>query len=213
MFITFEGLDGSGKTTQIRLLTAYLRNQGHDVILTREPGGTAIGDQVRDVLHTLENAEMHPRTELLLYNASRAQLVEQVIKPNLKAGTIVLCDRFTDSTLAYQGYGHGLDLPTLRTILDFATAGLKPDRTIYLDIDVADGLQRRRQAAHQGEEWNRLDALDVAFHQRVQQGYQALIQADPARWVVVDALGPEAEIQARIRAALHPLLEAHQAGE
>ena len=206
MFITFEGLDGSGKTTQIHLLTAYLRNQGYDVILTREPGGTPIGDQIREVLHTLKNAEMHPRTELLLYTASRAQLIEQVIKPHLKSGTIVLCDRFVDSTLAYQGYGHGLELALLRTILEFATGGLKPDLTMYMDISVADGLKRRRKAASQGEEWNRLDALASEFHERVWQGYQALIAEDPARWQVINALGSESAIQDRIRAALAPHL-------
>lgn len=206
MLITFEGLDGSGKTTQIHLLTAYLRNQGYDVILTREPGGTAIGDQIREVLHSLKNAEMHPRAELLLYTASRAQLVAQVMKPNLKSGTIVLCDRFIDSTLAYQGYGHGLDLNILRTILDFATDGTKPDYTMYLDISVEEGLRRRKKAASQGEEWNRLDALATEFHQRVRHGYQSLIAADPERWLVVNALGTEAEIQERIRQTLMPHL-------
>lgn len=206
MFISFEGLDGSGKTTQIRLLTDYLRNQGFDVILTREPGGTAIGDQIREVLHSLENAEMHPRTELLLYTASRAQLVEQVIKPHIKSGTIVLCDRFIDSTLAYQGYGHGLDLTLLHTILNFATSGVKPDCTVYLDISVEDAMLRRKKAATQGEEWNRLDALAEEFHGRVWAGYQELIKNDPERWVVVDALGTEKVIQERLWKALLPYI-------
>lgn len=206
MLITFEGLDGSGKTTQIHLLAAYLRNQGHDVILTREPGGTAIGDQIREVLHSLKNAEMHPRAELLLYTASRAQLVSQVIKPNLQAGTIVLCDRFIDSTLAYQGYGHGLDLDLLHTILDFATDGTHPHRTVYLEVSVEEGLNRRKKGASQGEEWNRLDALAAEFHERVSHGYQQLIAAEPGRWLVVDAVGAEQDIQARIRSALLPHL-------
>ena len=202
MFITFEGLDGSGKTTQIQLLTEFLRNQEYDVVATREPGGTAIGDQIRDILHSLNNDEMHPRTELLLYTASRAQLIEQVIKPHLQNHTIVLSDRFVDSTLAYQGFGHKLDLEVLRTILNFATGGLAPDMTIYMDIPVEEGLKRRRKAADDGEEWNRLDALDFEFHKRVYAGYQALAAQEPERWVKIDALGSEAEIQQRIQDVL-----------
>ncbi|MCI0713273.1 MAG: dTMP kinase [Chloroflexi bacterium] len=207
MFITFEGLDGSGKTTQIQLLTAFLRNQGYDVVATREPGGTAIGDQIREILHSLKNDEMHPRTELLLYTASRAQLIEQVIKPHLQANAIVLSDRFVDSTLAYQGYGHRLDLNVLRTILNFATGGLTPDVTIYMDISVEEGLKRRRRAADDGEEWNRLDALALAFHKRVYAGYQILVAEEPERWVQIAALGSEVEIHQQIRDALLPRLK------
>lgn len=207
MFITFEGLDGSGKTTQIQLLAAYLREQGYSVLQTREPGGTDIGNQIREVLHALKNEGMHPRTELLLYTASRAQLVAEVIRPRLAAGEIILSDRYIDSTLAYQGYGRGLDLNTLRQILDFATEGLKPDVTVYLDISAEGGLERRQKAASQGEEWNRLDALALEFHQRVHAGYQALIQADPQRWLVVEANGDIEDIQKRIRERLFPLLQ------
>lgn len=207
MFITFEGIDGSGKTTQLQLLATFLRDQGYNVIATREPGGTAIGDQIREILHSLKNEEMHPRTELLLYTASRAQLIEQVIKPNLQADTIVLSDRFIDSTLAYQGYGHQLDLDILRTILNFATGGLFPDLTIYMNISVEEGLKRRRKAAKRGEEWNRLDALELEFHHRVYAGYQALIAEEPDRWVEIDALGSEMEIQQRIRDAILPYLK------
>lgn len=207
MFITFEGLDGSGKTTQIQLLTEFLRNQGYEVVPTREPGGTAIGDQIREILHSLKNDEMHPRTELLLYTASRAQLIEQVIKPHLQANKIVLSDRFVDSTLAYQGYGHKLDLNVLRTILNFATGGVTPDMTIYMDISVEQGLKRRRRAADDGEEWNRLDALALEFHKRVYDGYQALVAEEPQRWVRIDALGSEAEIQRQIQNVLLPRLK------
>jgi dTMP kinase len=206
LFITFEGLDGSGKTTQIQLLASYLREQGYSVLQTREPGGTDIGNQIREVLHALKNEGMHPRTELLLYTASRAQLVAEVIRPRLAAGEIILSDRYIDSTLAYQGYGRDLDLNTLRQILDFATEGLKPDVTVYLDISAEGGLERRQKAASQGEEWNRLDALALEFHQRVHAGYKTLIQADPQRWLVVEAKGDIDDIQQRIRARLSPLL-------
>ncbi|MBI5931945.1 MAG: dTMP kinase [Chloroflexi bacterium] len=206
MFITFEGLDGSGKTTQIQLLAGALREQGYTVTQTREPGGTDIGDQIREVLHTLKNEGMHARTELLLYTASRAQLVAEVIRPRLAADEIILSDRYIDSTLAYQGYGRGLDLDALRLILDFATEGLKPDLTVYLDISPEGGLERRQNAAKQGEEWNRLDALALEFHQRVHVGYQALIQAESNRWVVIEATGAVEIIQERIQQAVFPRL-------
>ncbi len=200
MFITFEGPDGSGKTTQVTLLADYLRAAGYPVFATREPGGTPIGDQIRAVLHDLRNAQMHPRTEILLYAASRAQLVAQEIGPRLAAGEIVLCDRYADSTLAYQGYGRGLDLPTLRTILQFATGGLQPDLTFYLDISAEEGLRRRQQAAQAGAEWNRLDAESLAFHQRVREGYLTLIAAEPSRWVHLNGEAEREAIQTQIRA-------------
>jgi len=184
LFITFEGPDGSGKTTQFKRLADHLRDRGCDVLAVREPGGTSIGEQIRDVLHSLANKEMQPRTEILLYCASRAQLVGQVIRPHLQSGGIVVCDRYADSTLAYQGYGHGLDLPTLRTILDFATGGLRPDITFYLDINAEEGLKRRKAG---GGEWNRMDNLPVEFHRRVRTGYLEMVAQEPARWVVIDA--------------------------
>lgn len=196
MFITFEGPDGSGKTTQVKWLADYLSRRGCDVLAVREPGGTPIGEQVRDVLHSLANREMQPRTEILLYCASRAQLVGQVIRPRLQSGGIVLCDRYADSTLAYQGYGRGLDLPTLRTILDFCTSGLKPDITFYLDIDAERGLNRRKVG---GGEWNRMDDLAVEFHRRVRAGYLEMVAHEPARWQVVDAARPEETIAKEIR--------------
>lgn len=202
MFITFEGPDGSGKTTQIKHLLDYLHDQGYPVFQTREPGGTPIGDQIRAVLHDLKNEGMHPHTEILLYAASRAQLVAQEIRPRLAEGEIVVCDRYADSTLAYQGYGHGLDLPTLRTILRFATGGLQPDLTLYLDITAEEGLRRRQHAAAGGEEWNRMDAQSLDFHRRVREGYHALIAEDPGRWVCIAAGGELDAIQARIRDAV-----------
>jgi dTMP kinase len=208
VFITFEGPDGSGKTTQVPLLVDDLRERGYRVFQTREPGGTPIGDQIRAVLHDLKNAGMDPRAEILLYAASRAQLVAQEIRPRLAAGEIVVCDRYADSTLAYQGYGHELDLAALRAILTFATGGLKPDLTLYLDITPEEGLKRRQRAAKSGAEWNRMDALSLDFHRRVRVGYLALIAEDPARWVNIPASGERAAIQAQIRAAVAERLPA-----
>lgn len=195
MFITFEGPDGSGKSTQAALLLEFLRQHGYNVVLTREPGGTEIGDQIRTILSDLNNVRMHPRTETLLFLAARAQIVEQVILPSLAAGAIVLCDRYADSTLAYQGYGHRHDLSQIQTLLDFATGGLQPDLTLLLDIDVEVGLQRRAQ----GGQWNRLDAYYVDFHHRVRQGYHQLAKADPDRWVLIEAALPPSHVQAAIR--------------
>jgi dTMP kinase len=146
----------------------------------------------------LENQGLHPRTEILLFLAARAQLVEQVIKPALSAGKVVLCDRYGDSTLAYQGYGHGLDLSMLRSMLAFATDQLKPDLTLLLDLDVETGLQRKRKEA----EWNRLDAYEVAFHQRVRAGYLELCAQEPERWRVIDAGAPKEAVQLAMREAV-----------
>lgn len=183
MFITLEGPEGSGKSTQIKRLAKRLELMGFPVITTREPGGTPIGDQIRQVLVRMENKELHPRTEILLFLAARAQLVEQLIKPALQDGKIILCDRYGDSTLAYQGYGHGLDLEKLRQMLDFATDHLKPDLTILLDLDVKLGLMRKKAE----DEWNRLDAYEVVFHERVREGYLNLAREEPDRWRIVDA--------------------------
>ena len=199
MFITLEGPEGSGKTSQVPLLAEFLRQQGREVITTREPGGTAIGDQIRTVLTTLGNTAMQPRTEILLFLAARAQLVQQLIQPALAEGKTVLCDRYGDSTLAYQGYGHELDLEQLRMLLRFATGGLEPDLTLLLDIDVEAGLRRK---LYSGSEWNRLDAYAVAFHQRVRQGYQALVKDEPQRWVVIDASQPPEMVQLALRRAV-----------
>ena len=163
--------------------------------MTREPGGTAIGDQIRRVLTDLGNTPMHPRTELLLFSASRAQLCHEVIRPHLQAGGMVVSDRFYDSTFAYQGYGHRLDLEALRHITTFATGGLVPDLTLLLDLPAQDGLLRRKKHG----EWNRLDAYDLPFHERVRQGFLALGAADVQRWVTVDATRPAEEVQADIR--------------
>ena len=198
MFITFEGPEGSGKTTQIPQIKQYLQGAGYRVFCTREPGGTSIGDQIREVLLANRNTEMHPRSEILLFQASRAQLVEQEIKPRLARGEIVLCDRYADSTLAYQGYGHGVDLEQLGNIVNFATSGLKPNLTLFLDLDVEAGLARRQKDGGV----NRLDAFELTFHQRVRNGYHALAAAEPARWVVIDAAQSPEQVQQDLRAAI-----------
>ncbi len=183
MFITLEGPEGSGKTSHIPYLVEYLREKGYIVFPTREPGGTSIGEQIREVIHDLKNVEMHPRTETLLYQAARAQIVEQVIKPRLAAGEIVISDRYFDSTIAYQGYGHQQDLEQVRSLVKYATAGLIPDLTILLDLDIKIGLGRKRK----DNEWNRLDAYTIEFHQRVRNGYLEMVKQEPKRWVVVNA--------------------------
>ena len=203
MFITLEGPEGSGKSSQLPDLAEFLSGQGWDVLTTREPGGTPIGDQIRQILMRLDNQELHPCTEILLFLASRAQLVEQVIKPALREGKLVLCDRFGDSTLAYQGYGHGLNLDTLRIMLDFATDKLKPDLTLLLDVDVETGLQRKRKE----DEWNRLDAYALAFHQRVREGYHELCRQEPERWRVIDAMQPKEAVQLALRQAVMQFLQ------
>lgn len=204
-FITFEGGEGSGKTTQIRLLAAWLTEQGYDVLTTREPGGTRIGDAIRALLLDPSYTEMRPETEILLFSAARAQIVGQVIRPHLARGGIVLCDRFADSTLAYQGYGRQLDLETLRQITSFATGNLVPDLTICLDLPVEVGLQRKRGGDR--AEWTRMEQEQIAFHERVRRGFLALAAAEPQRWLVLDATRPAEEIQATIRQRVAKYLE------
>ncbi len=199
MFITLEGPDGSGKTLQIHLLQEFLTGRGYRVFCGREPGDTSIGEQIRKILMDHRNSSMHPRTETLLFCAARAQLVEEVLKPHLAQGEIVLLDRYADSTLAYQGYGHQNDLELIRKLLDFATGGLKPDLTFLLDIDSKTGLERRQNG---GGEWNRLDAYVLQYHQRVRQGYLTIAQADPARWKIVDASQAPDMVQSELQKLL-----------
>jgi dTMP kinase len=207
LFITFEGPEGSGKTTQIELLKSYLEEKGYPVLATREPGGTSIGNQIRAILLDPRNTEILPASEALLFSAARAQIVNQVIRPHLMQGSIVLCDRYADSTLAYQGYGHGLELETLHAITALATAELKPDLTVYLDIDVEEGL-RRKLAAHKANnsEWNRIDRQEMAFHRRVRGGYLKMAAQEPDRWLVIDATQPLKTIQSLIRARVEAKL-------
>ena len=182
-FITLEGPEGGGKTHQAARLVDYLKKRGFNALLTREPGGTPISDQIRQVLGNLGNTAMDPRTEFLLFSAARAQHVQQVIQPHLDGGGVVVCDRYFDSSLAYQGFGHRLDLATLREVTRFATSGLIPNLTLLLDLPVEQGLERRQR----GGNWNRLDAYALEFHERVRQGYARLAADEPERWVMVDA--------------------------
>lgn len=198
-FITFEGPEGCGKSTQLRLLASWLLARGVEPIVTREPGGTRIGEQVRALLHNPDHTEMTAETEILLYSAARAQHVAQVIRPALEAGKIVLCDRFYDSTFAYQGHGRGLSMEALRQITTFATRGLAPDLSLYLDVPPEVGLRRRETG---GEEMNRLDRETLAFHQRVREGYLALLKEEPSRWRTIDATGSIDEVQTAVRSVV-----------
>lgn len=227
-FVTLEGPEGAGKSTQLRLLVEWLRGRGVEPVVTREPGGTATGDRIREALFgpyaegeqeanvqtvTESNARAHeakagrqpnphhilPLTEALLMNAARAQHVQELLRPALEAGKLVLCDRYADATLAYQGYGHGLDLAMLRQLIAIASDGLQPDRTIYLDVPAKVGLERKLLAHGRGAELNHLDRMDLAFHERVIAGYRQLIAAEPMRWHVVDATKSLDDVQAELR--------------
>jgi dTMP kinase len=202
LFITFEGPDGSGKTTQARLLAEYLQSRGTPVLHTREPGGTAISEQIRDVVLSNRNQSIQHETEALLFSAARAQIVAELIRPALAARKIVICDRYADSTMAYQGYGLGLDLDALRAITRFATGGLVPDLTFYIDVPAEVGLARR----HRGET-NRLDQKDLAYHAKVRDGFLKMARAEPQRWVVIDGTRSVEQVQRDVRARLEPKLE------
>ena len=199
-FVTFEGGEGSGKTTQLKTLLGYLRSVGRDVVETRDPGGTAIGNQIRGLLLDGENARMDSLTELLLYEASRAQLVQEVVQPVLAAGRILLCDRFTDSTVAYQGYGRGLDLDLIGRLNASATRGIRPDLTFFLDLDPIVGLERvKRRLVPSRASRDRLEGEALAFHERVRQGFRALAATEPERVIALDAVQSLLELAAEIR--------------
>lgn len=187
MFITFEGTEGSGKSLQARLLVERLREQQLPVLASHEPGGTPLGDQLRQLVLLRDDLGVEPRAEALLMCASRAQLVEKVILPALERGVVVVCDRFADSTLVYQGAGRGLDMQTLAAVISFATAGLQPDMTILLDLPVELGLARKHA---QQAGLNRFEAEALAFHARVQAGYHTLARNEPARWHCYDGRAP-----------------------
>ncbi|MFA5821440.1 MAG: dTMP kinase [Thermodesulfovibrionales bacterium] len=190
-FISFEGIEGTGKSTQAKLLQQSLLGLGYEVILTEEPGGTLISLRIREILLSVDHTNMKPLTELLLYNAARAQHIEEVILPALNRGAVVITDRFTDSTFAYQGYGRGIDLDLLESIDKIATNGLRPDMTMLLDLDVETGLKRNRRI----NKTDRLELEDVEFHQRVRKGYHELAAKEPERIKVLDASGGIEELK------------------
>ena len=199
MFITFEGPDGSGKTLQMKPTAEFLEEYGYKVYSAREPGGTEIGDQVRNILMRMENKSMLPRTETLLFCAARAQLVEEIIRPHLEDGWVVLLDRYADSTLAYQGFGHENDIGLIRKVLDFATGGLTPNLTFLFDLEPKIGLQRRQKG---GGEWNRMDAYQLEYHKRVRQGYMEMAKENPKRWQIIDASQNPDMVQSSIKKSL-----------
>ncbi len=208
IFITFEGTEGSGKSTQIQLLAERLRKLNRVVQLLREPGGTPIGEEIRHTLqHSAQNQAMSPETELLLMNASRAQLVRQVIRPALVAGEVVLSDRFYDSTTAYQAYGRGLDADFVRAVIDFAIGETRPHLTLLLELPLALS-EARRQIRQTGKpiQRDRIEAADRHFFERVEAGYQAIAAAEPQRVKVIDAAQTIETIQALIWNSVNPLL-------
>lgn len=204
LFITFEGTDGAGKTTQIQRLSTELRQTGYDICLTREPGGTPISEQIRDMLLNPDHGEMAATTELLLYAASRAQHVSEIIKPALESGKIVISSRFADAMVVYQGYGRGLDLERINRLNRIATDGVTPDVTFVLDLPVEIGLQRVQESRGG---LDRLEREKIDFHQRLRDGYRALAEQEPQRLKLVDAQASPEQVYAQIEAAIQPLLQ------
>ena len=207
LFITFEGGEGSGKSVQARALYKKLAQLSIPALLTHEPGGTLFGRKLGRWLKWTDDADISPLTELLLFNASRGQLSTKVIQPNLESGVTVICDRYADSTTAYQGYGRGLDLAMVKAVNTAATQGLKPDLTILLDMPAEAGLDRKR-----GSKQDRFEQEDMAFHQRVHEGYLKLAANDPQRWLVIDATQPKGKISEIIWQRVSQLLSSHDKG-
>lgn len=205
IFITFEGPDGAGKTTQLNLLANYLKQVGYKVLSTREPGGTPLAEGIRRLLLSPWEEEIYGLTEVFLYAASRVQHIKEKILPALAEGKVVLCDRFTDSTLAYQGYGRGIELELLYRLNDLATGGLKPTVTLLLDLPPEEGL-RRGKKGEEGIVKDRLEQEDLAFHHRVREGFLALARQEPERIKVIDARQSVEKVFAEVLAAVSPWL-------
>ena len=194
IFITMEGPDGSGKTTQIELLKKYLESKGYDIVITREPGGTAISEAIREIILNPDYKEMSHMTELLLYAAARAQLVNQVIKPALEEGKAVICDRFVESSAVYQGIGRGLGVGTVYEVNSYALGDVKPKLTIFMDLDAEEGIKRKKNQT----ELDRMEMEDLSFHKRVVEGYRQLADLYPERIVPISATLPIEEIHSMI---------------
>ena len=206
-FITFEGGEGCGKSTQIRLLAERLRAAGREVLLTREPGGTALAEKIRSLVREESDDPPNSRAETLLFIASRAQVVESVIRPALASGTWVLCDRFADSTFAYQGYGRGLDLDELKRINSFATGGLEPDRTILLNVSPEISVKRMRaREAVTNTDADRMEKAGDGFHARLKQGFLEIAAAEPKRFAVIQADGSVEEVAEAVWNSIQPML-------
>ena len=204
-FITFEGTEGGGKSTQINLLAARLRERGMTVRTLREPGSTPVGEEIRHTLqHSAQNQAMTAEAELLLMNASRAQLVREVIRPALHAGEIVLCDRFYDSTVAYQGYGRGLDLETVRRVIAFAVGDTRPDLTIVLHVPI--DVSEARRKARESKQRDRMEELDRKFFERVEAGFKAIAAAEPKRVRVLDATESIERVQEQLWSLVLPVV-------
>jgi dTMP kinase len=206
LFITFEGSEGCGKSTQAKALWRKLYRMGIPALLTHEPGGTALGNQLRHVLKKGQQDKISPLAELFLFAACRIQLVTEVIRPNLQQGKAVICDRFADSTTVYQGYGRGLDLETVRKINELATQGIKPNLTIWLDIPTQKGLGRKQYSTN-----DRFESEDIAFHDKIRDGYLKLAAEEPERWLVIDATLPKARIGKIIWDKVNQQLQAEKA--
>lgn len=198
IFVTIEGIDGSGKSTHVERLRTALENRGHTVLQLREPGGTAIGESIRQILLSRKNDGMTVEAELLLFEAARAQLVRDVIEPALAAGTIVLSDRFMDSTVAYQGYGRGMDLELIERLNAFAVGSCRPDLTILLDVETGEAARRVGKRA----ETDRMDGAGLAFMERTRSGYLAIAAREPERVRILSALPPKDELHAQIMAII-----------
>lgn len=213
-FITFEGIEGSGKTTQIHFLKNHLQSLGQQVIVTREPGGCQIADRIRGILLNPENSSMVPRAELLLYAAARAQHVSEVIRPALRTGKIVLCDRFIDATVAYQGYGRKLDRDLIQQLNGLASEEIRPDLTLLLDLPVPTGLKRalRREQQQQDTTEGRMEREATSFHQAVREGYLELAASEPARFGIINADRPPEEIRLDIAAIIEQFIEQRRTG-
>jgi dTMP kinase len=202
LFITFEGIEGCGKSTQSKLLLEYLARQGYDCVHTREPGGTKAGEKIRDVLLHSKKTHISDLTEMLLFEAARSQIVEEIIKPAMGSKKIIICDRFADATMSYQGYGGNVALDTIESINRIATGGLEPDLTIVLDLDTITGLERAKSKGI-----DRMESKDLAYHERVRSGYLELARNNPGRIKVIKVADEVDRTQALVRQEVESVIQ------